>query len=183
MSDGRTVWLPKDAAWWRREYVVELGEEFGAEGPAVLDWLCCEATSQNRGGRLETTYRLVSAGCFVPPPRIRPILQFAADVEAITHLEDRPESLRCRVPEAVRRRVAIPPWLRASIMCRDGFTCQRCGWAVTAYGAGYDGRRAPCGDRVLELDHVVPLALGGLDTEENLQALCRPCNRRKAARL
>lgn len=33
-----------------------------------------------------------------------------------------------------------------------------------------------------ELDHIMPLSLGGTNEEVNLQILCRPCNRRKAAR-
>ena len=31
----------------------------------------------------------------------------------------------------------------------------------------------------LEIDHVVPLARGGSNRLENLQLLCRDCNRRK----
>jgi 5-methylcytosine-specific restriction protein A len=32
-----------------------------------------------------------------------------------------------------------------------------------------------------EVDHVVPLAIGGPDTDDNLQALCIDCHRRKSA--
>ena len=39
MTGGRTVWWRKDAAWWHRERIVVLGEEFGPAGPAVIDWL------------------------------------------------------------------------------------------------------------------------------------------------
>jgi len=34
-----------------------------------------------------------------------------------------------------------------------------------------------------ELDHIVPVALGGLDARENYQWLCRSCNRRKGKRM
>ena len=34
----------------------------------------------------------------------------------------------------------------------------------------------------LTLDHVVPLALGGADSEDNIQVLCRSCNSSKGAR-
>jgi hypothetical protein len=50
MSAGRTSWWPKDAAWHRRELIVELGEEFGAEGPAVIDVLCAWAQEQRSRG-------------------------------------------------------------------------------------------------------------------------------------
>lgn len=42
-----------------------------------------------------------------------------------------------------------------------------------------------CGatDRTLTRDHVVPLALGGADTIDNIQPLCGPCNRWKDARV
>ena len=42
------------------------------------------------------------------------------------------------------------------------------------------GRCMKCGSREnLEIDHVVPLARGGSNRLENLQLLCRDCNRRK----
>ncbi len=46
------------------------------------------------------------------------------------------------------------------------------------------GRCAECGaDRLLEFDHVIPLAMGGSDGERNLQLLCAECNRGKGASL
>lgn len=41
--------------------------------------------------------------------------------------------------------------------------CQRCGWALTP------GTR-------WEVDHVIPLALGGRDATDNMQVLCSPCH-------
>ena len=42
------------------------------------------------------------------------------------------------------------------------------------------GRCMKCGSgENLEIDHVVPLARGGSNRLENLQLLCRDCNRRK----
>jgi 5-methylcytosine-specific restriction protein A len=41
----------------------------------------------------------------------------------------------------------------------------------------HDGRIRPA----TQLDHVVPLAKGGRDTEDNLQPLCDPCHVEKTA--
>ena len=57
--------------------------------------------------------------------------------------------------------------LRYEVLRRDGFQCQAC------------GLKSP--EVELEVDHVRPVSLGGLDVPENLQALCRSCNRGKSA--
>jgi 5-methylcytosine-specific restriction endonuclease McrA len=35
----------------------------------------------------------------------------------------------------------------------------------------------------LELDHIIPLAMGGSNTARNIQVLCERCNREKGATL
>lgn len=64
---------------------------------------------------------------------------------------------------------SFPPVNRREILERDGGQCRCCGTALTV--------------RTFELDHIVPLSLGGAHERYNLQALCRPCNRRKWANL
>ena len=59
-----------------------------------------------------------------------------------------------------RRRISDET--RAMVIVRDGGRCRRC-------------RRATN----LEIDHVVPISKGGDSEENNLQTLCRQCNRRK----
>ena len=64
-----------------------------------------------------------------------------------------------------RRRLHRRRWeaVRAAVLDRDGWRCQRCGKA---------GR--------LEVDHVIPLHDGGDPWDPaNLQALCVPCHRDK----
>ncbi len=45
----------------------------------------------------------------------------------------------------------------------------------------FGGKCAKCGaSESIEMDHVVPLARGGSHTPENIQPLCKSCNRRKS---
>lgn len=62
--------------------------------------------------------------------------------------------------------MSISKRLRFEVFKRDSFTCQYC------------GARPP--DTVLEVDHVHPRSLGGLDHLENLKTACWNCNRGKA---
>jgi 5-methylcytosine-specific restriction endonuclease McrA len=57
---------------------------------------------------------------------------------------------------------------RANVLSRDDYTCQYC------------GVRRPRSD--LNLDHVIPRALGGKSTWENVVASCVDCNRHKGGR-
>lgn len=62
------------------------------------------------------------------------------------------------------------PWKRKRMMVleRDGYLCVEC---------AKQGRVTPARD----VDHVVPLHLGGSDNVENLQALCQECHAMKSA--
>jgi hypothetical protein len=97
MSDGRTMWWPKDSAWWRREYVVELGEEFGPAGPAVLDWLSCEAKAQNDGGIVKSGHRSVSRGCFVGVVTVGHVLSRSVAVGALDDFQEDRGRFSCRI--------------------------------------------------------------------------------------
>lgn len=68
------------------------------------------------------------------------------------------------MPEAAAGRRPIPREVRLEVWERDGGRCAEC-------GTDFD----------LQYDHVIPVALGGATTAENLQLLCGPCNRRKGA--
>jgi hypothetical protein len=63
-----------------------------------------------------------------------------------------------------RKRVANVN-MRREIWKRDHGKCQKCG-----------------SQHALEIDHVVPWALGGETSEENLRLLCRSCNQRRSIR-
>lgn len=63
--------------------------------------------------------------------------------------------------------MAISSRLRFEILRRDNFTCRYCGANADA---------SP-----LTIDHVIPTALGGPDTAENLVAACQDCNAGKSS--
>lgn len=67
---------------------------------------------------------------------------------------------------SLSRREGIPIDVRRSVWRRDGGRCVECGRT-----------------ELLELDHIIPLALGGSNTEKNLQLLCAECNRSKGPTL
>jgi hypothetical protein len=60
----------------------------------------------------------------------------------------------------------IPDDVKQLVFMRDGGKCRTC-------GSGNE----------LQFDHVIPVALGGGDSPDNLQVLCGPCNRSKGAGL
>lgn len=63
----------------------------------------------------------------------------------------------------------IPVWMKNEVLERDGWACLACGVSTRRY----PGRSR---SDSLSFDHVVPEALGGMTTVENLQVLCLECN-------
>lgn len=61
------------------------------------------------------------------------------------------------------------------IFKRDGWKCRLCG-VKTPYRL-----RGTCEDNAPELDHLIPLSLGGQHNKTNVQCLCRKCNINKGA--
>ncbi len=68
--------------------------------------------------------------------------------------------------EPVQRRGPVPRELRLAVFERDGGRCVEC-------QSDFD----------LQYDHIIPVAMGGATTVENLQLLCAPCNQSKGASL
>lgn len=88
------------------------------------------------------------------------------------------------IPQAVRRAVAVAaggvPGQTTEAACHY---CNEAGWIYwpTLYPSGRPG--AWVHFTGLELDHVIPESAGGPATADNIVLACRPCNRRKGARL
>ncbi len=62
-------------------------------------------------------------------------------------------------------RISIPPEVKHYVFQRDNYQCRSCGKMQQ--------------ETALELDHIIPIALGGSNDISNLQTLCRRCNQRK----
>ena len=73
---------------------------------------------------------------------------------------------------AAGQRALMTSKLRQQIKERDHFTCKSCGVST-----------ADEPHLLLEIDHIIPVAKGGLTTEDNLQTLCWKCNRSKGAKV
>lgn len=106
---------------------------------------------------------------------------FSGDVlELITpgrRAEDAQQAEKKRKKEAERaakialrggqvNRAPIPAEIRTFVFARDEHRCRKCG-----------------SEEDLTLDHIHPWSIGGPDTAENLQVLCRPCNSSKGDRV
>jgi 5-methylcytosine-specific restriction enzyme A len=57
---------------------------------------------------------------------------------------------------------------RERVLKRDDYLCVHC-WAL--------GRV----EVAVEVDHIVPLCMGGFDSDDNKQSLCRSCHQSKSA--
>ncbi len=70
-------------------------------------------------------------------------------------------------PPAVKRESTryVSSAVRARVIVRDGGRCRRCRSAS-----------------LREVDHIIPLSRGGSSEEDNLQTLCKRCNRKKLNR-
>ena len=70
----------------------------------------------------------------------------------------------------VLNRVAIPEWAKRAVFHRDKGKCVLCNKDISGILSNQNA---------LNYDHIVPLALGGINDITNLQLLCRECNFQK----
>lgn len=70
------------------------------------------------------------------------------------------------------------PKFKRAVFLRDNFTCQGCG-----YHKMREDRPWLPNMSNLECDHIIPMAKGGLTTMDNLQTLCKECNRKKGTKV
>ena len=89
----------------------------------------------------------------------------------------------------ILKKKPIPYWLKRQITIRDKFTCQCCGKIGEKYfNSAIEYKGFSDFDCTMpkpirfEIDHIAPEFLGGETTENNLQLLCRECNRKKGVK-
>jgi hypothetical protein len=93
------------------------------------------------------------------------------DIKALIHQRERRLQQKLQAARSLMNadetgrptRIPIPSEIRRAVFERDGGRCVEC-------VSNFD----------LQYDHVLPVALGGATTVENLQLLCADCNRRKS---
>lgn len=73
---------------------------------------------------------------------------------------------------AKEQRALMTSKLRQHIKERDNYTCKYCENSVF---------KEP--NLLLEIDHIIPVAQGGITVENNLQTLCWKCNRQKGSKI
>jgi 5-methylcytosine-specific restriction endonuclease McrA len=93
------------------------------------------------------------------------ILQWEAEKREQAEARAAKRSAKVALRGGKVNRATIPEDVRAAVYVRDGGVCQKCGT-----------------DKNLTMDHKHPWSLGGPDTVENLQVLCRSCNSSKGDR-
>jgi hypothetical protein len=93
-------------------------------------------------------------------------LAYERQLRAQRKLERARTTLAAGQTGSATRRQAMSLELRHAVFERDGGRCAEC-------DAGFD----------LQYDHVIPVAMGGATSEQNLQLLCGACNRAKGASL
>jgi hypothetical protein len=74
--------------------------------------------------------------------------------------------LGVNAPAATKRSRSIPQDVKIAVAVRDEGLCQHCG---TSAGP-------------MQYDHVIPYSMGGDNSVENIQLLCRRCNAAKSNR-
>lgn len=141
--------------------------------------------------RRAATQKMCSPKCrkaaTLVPRKSRPCVHCG---ETVTGTASKRECARCQKVGHKRKRpaanshrrrarkfgVRYVPVNAARVFERDGWRCQICGMRTPKRLRGTMDPRAP------ELDHRIPMALGGPHTYENCQAACRACNGAKGAK-
>jgi 5-methylcytosine-specific restriction endonuclease McrA len=130
------------------------------DGPVLLNVPCGQPSYWFLRGRFYATYELLAPD---------DVLALATERENRKRLKLERAHAALHMSQTLgsrARRRPIPLKVKTWVWQRDGGRCVEC------------RSRAD-----LEYDHIIPLAMGGSNTERNLQLLCGPCNRRKGATL
>jgi len=86
-------------------------------------------------------------------------------------------------PEYLEKRRIDEQNRRARIRANGGRLSKGLGARLFALQLGHCVYCKRSLESAYEMDHIVPLARGGKNVDENIQLLCPPCNRRKHTKL
>jgi len=156
-DEARKTWLAERAAR-RQGRGFDVGRHMEIERASSPHWRCPHLALFHTGPGRTTPVLKVRSGCVVIPKDMSSVpTGYLGQEQPDERPQDRPIKYRTPIPKRVRFRV----------LRRDGYRCRLCG--LTAE----DGVQ-------LEVDHRVPVAKGGGNSESNLWTLCQPCNSGKS---
>lgn len=146
------------------------GAASGLRGLELLPWFMAFARRADDRGRLTVAGApadpedVASGIPGATPGRVAIATLSLLKIRAVQFDSDGALRIANRYWRGARR--AIPRAIRDAVWARDGGRCVEC------RGAEH-----------IEFDHIHPHSLGGPETVDNLQLLCRRCNRAKGARV
>lgn len=97
--------------------------------------------------------------------KVEVLEKYQAYVRSVRHSFPLPAVMRLRRWIKVKRRVPVIRFSRSNLYLRDDYLCQYCTLEFP--------------ERMLTLDHVVPVCRGGRKTWENIVTACLRCNQKK----
>ena len=139
---------------------------------------CARRTSLDIAGRHHAERECKQCGiafCAVYPHRSRECCSEDCDRARKRRMRRPYKSKEKALRRARERHIQAERIDPIAVFERDGWRCQLCGVPTPRLLRGTYEDCAP------ELDHRIPLALGGPHTHDNVQCACRACNGRKGA--
>jgi len=156
-DESRKRWL-EDRAARRQGRGFDVGRSLEIERASSPHWRCPHLALFHTGPGRTTPVLKVRSGCVVIPKDMSNVpTGYMGQEQPDEQPQERPIKYRTPIPKKVRFRV----------LRRDRYRCRLCGLTAD------DGVQ-------LEVDHKVPVAKGGRNSESNLWTLCQPCNSGKS---
>jgi 5-methylcytosine-specific restriction endonuclease McrA len=183
-------WFRLDADFLGDDRIIEIGEAFGPAGPAVFVALMGAAKTQNENGTVRFGWRALARTCFLSDVDLAQQVVGACEdaglliVKAFTDRGFTAEIVKWDLYQRPPKEAKTPAERQQEWRDRQrekGYEWRPLDKATHATIIERDGRCLKCGaTEDLQVDHILSLTRGGTHDEDNLQTLCRKCNRKKA---